>query len=47
MRGVARFYESISNEPFIHRVLKKQFYGDWEFEVKDPNGYILVFGGSD
>ena len=18
-------------------------YGDWEFEVKDPNGYILVF----
>lgn len=21
----------------------KQGYGDWEFEVKDPNGYILVF----
>ena len=23
--------------------LEKQFYGDWEFEVKDPNGYVLVF----
>jgi hypothetical protein len=21
-------------------------YGDWEFEVRDPNGYLLVFGGS-
>jgi hypothetical protein len=23
--------------------LRKQGYGDWEFEVRDPNGYILVF----
>jgi len=23
--------------------LRKQPYGDWEFEVKDPNGYVLVF----
>jgi hypothetical protein len=23
--------------------LRKKDYGDWEFEVKDPNGYILVF----
>lgn len=21
--------------------LRKRPYGDWEFEVKDPNGYIL------
>ncbi len=20
-------------------------YGDWEFEVRDPNGYVLMFGG--
>jgi hypothetical protein len=20
-------------------------YGDWEFEVRDLNGYVLVFGG--
>jgi hypothetical protein len=25
--------------------LRKRSYGDWEFEVQDPNGYILVFGG--
>ena len=23
--------------------LQKQFYGDWEFEMKDLNGYVLVF----
>jgi hypothetical protein len=23
--------------------LRRQAYGDWEFEVKDPNGYELVF----
>jgi len=21
--------------------------GDWEFEVRDPDGYVLVFGGSE
>lgn len=20
-------------------------FWDWEFEVRDPNGYLLVFGG--
>jgi len=25
--------------------LKQQPYGDWEFELRDPNGYVLVFGG--
>jgi len=24
----------------------EQSYGDWEFEVRDPNGYVLVFGGA-
>jgi len=24
--------------------LKQQPYGDWEFELRDPNGYVLVFG---
>jgi hypothetical protein len=27
----------------IRTPLRKQVYGDWEFEVKDPKGYILVF----
>ncbi len=43
MRGVKEFYESIREEVEILRPLEKQFYGDWEFEVKDPNGYVLVF----
>jgi hypothetical protein len=43
MRGVKEFYESISNKVEIVRPLRKQPYGDSEFEVKDPNGYVLVF----
>lgn len=43
MRGVKEFYESINDKVEILRPLEKQFYGDWEFEVKDPNGYVLVF----
>lgn len=43
--GVRGFFESVRDEPFIKMSLKKQSYGDWEFEVRDPNGYVLVFGG--
>ena len=43
MEGVKEFYESIRESVPIIRPLQKQFYGDWEFEVKDPNGYVLVF----
>jgi uncharacterized glyoxalase superfamily protein PhnB len=45
MRGVHAFYEAVRDEAFIKMPLKKQPYGDWEFEVRDPNGYVLVFGG--
>ena len=43
MRGVREFYDSIKDRVEIIRPLQQQFYGDWEFEVKDPNGYVLVF----
>ena len=43
MEGVKEFYESIKDRVEIVLPLRKQPYGDWEFEVKDPNGYILVF----
>ncbi|MGI8917132.1 MAG: VOC family protein [Pyrinomonadaceae bacterium] len=43
MRGVREFYDLIKDRVEILRPLQKQFYGDWEFEVKDPNGYVLVF----
>lgn len=43
MRGVHAFYQSLEDQPFITMPLKQQGYGDWEFEVRDPNGYVLVF----
>ena len=43
--GVHALYETVDGKPFVQMPLKRQAYGDWEFEVRDPNGYILVFGG--
>lgn len=43
MEGVKEFYESVRQNVELMMHLKKQGYGDWEFEVKDPNGYVLVF----
>ena len=44
--GVAALYETVRGEPFVQMALKHQPYGDWEFEVRDLNGYVIVFGGS-
>ena len=43
--GVGALYETVRGQPFVRMELKRQPYGDWEFEVRDPNGYVLVFGG--
>ena len=43
--GVEALYRQVEQEPFIAMTLRQQSYGDWEFEVRDPNGYLLVFGG--
>jgi uncharacterized glyoxalase superfamily protein PhnB len=43
MTGVEEFYETIRQRIPIRMPLTKQPYGDTEFEVADPNGYILVF----
>lgn len=45
MNGVAAFYDIVRGEPFVQMPLKHQPYGDWEFEVRDLNGYVLVFSG--
>lgn len=45
MCGVNSLYESVRDRDFIKMPLKHQRYGDWEFEVRDTNGYVLVFGG--
>lgn len=37
------FYESVKAKVEIKMALRKQGYGDWEFEVREPNGYIFVF----
>jgi len=41
--GVQDLYESVREEATIVQPLRLQPYGNWEFEVRDPNGYILVF----
>ena len=40
---VKLLYEAIKDEVTIVKPLRQQPYGAWEFEVKDPNGYVLVF----
>ena len=44
MRGVHAYYETVRARDFVRTALAQQPYGDWEFEVEDPNGYVLVFG---
>jgi uncharacterized glyoxalase superfamily protein PhnB len=44
MLGVKQFYNEIKEKVEILQPLRRQPYGQWEFEVKDPNGYVLVFG---
>ncbi len=47
MRGVHALYATLRGQSFIKMPLTKQPYGDWEFEVVDLNGYVLVFGGDE
>jgi Glyoxalase/Bleomycin resistance protein/Dioxygenase superfamily len=41
--GVKDLYEAVKDEVTIVKPLRQQPYGAWEFEVRDPNGYVLVF----
>jgi uncharacterized glyoxalase superfamily protein PhnB len=43
MEGVHEFYEPLRDKSYFRLPLQQQRYGDTEFEVIDPNGYILVF----
>jgi len=40
---VKELYEGVKDDVPILKPLRQQPYGAWEFEVKDPNGYVLVF----
>ena len=44
--GVSALYQTVEGKPFVQMPPTHQSYGDWEFEVRDPNGYVLVFGGA-
>jgi len=41
--GLKDFYDQVKDRVDIKQPLHRQPYGLSEFEVRDPNGYILVF----
>lgn len=47
LTGVAKFYATVKGKPFVTKTLEREPYGDWDFEIVDLNGYVLVFGGDD
>jgi hypothetical protein len=47
LTGVARLYDSVKGKPFVIKPLEREAYGDWDFEIRDLNNYVLVFGGDD
>ena len=47
MTGVVKLYDSIKGQPFVRKTLEREPYGDWDFEIVDLNGYLLVFGGDE
>jgi uncharacterized glyoxalase superfamily protein PhnB len=42
--GVRELYEQVRQRVELKSKLTKRPYGDSEFEIEDPNGYVLVFG---
>jgi hypothetical protein len=43
MQGIRSFCDEVRAKIPLKSDLTKRPYGDTEFEVIDPNGYILVF----
>jgi uncharacterized glyoxalase superfamily protein PhnB len=44
LEGVLELWERLRGKPFVVKPPTQQPYGDTELEVRDPNGYVLVFG---
>jgi hypothetical protein len=42
--GLREFHDEVRSRIPLKSELTKRSYGDSEFEVEDPNGYVLVFG---
>ena len=47
LTGVAKLFETLRGKPFVIKPLDREPYGDWDFEIRDLNGYVLVFGGDE
>ena len=47
MTGVKQLYASVRGQPFVKKTFEREPYGDWDFEIEDVNGYVLVFGGDE
>ena len=45
VKEVQELYDEVRRRTPVKSELTKRSYGDTEFEVEDPNGYVLVFGG--
>lgn len=43
MKDVTEFFNQVKDVVEVKRGLTRQPYGQTEFEVLDPNGYVLVF----
>ena len=41
--NIEELYQEVRGRVTVLMTLRQQPYGDWEFEIKDPNGYVLVF----
>ena len=41
--NIEEFYAEVRERVTVLMTLRQQPYGDWEFEIKDLNGYVLVF----
>jgi len=43
IEGVEEFYNQIRDCVDVIKPISQKPYGAWEFEVRDPDGYVLVF----
>ncbi len=41
--GIKNLYSRVKSKVKIIQKLNKTFYGNWEFTIQDPDGYLLTF----
>ena len=41
--NIEELYAQVKDKVDVLMTLRQQPYGDWEFEIKDLNGYVVVF----